>query len=231
MTMNSPASYLRLFPRAVLVLVLAVPAISLAEPPDFSRDEFRLYRDYQAALRDPRVQKMPENQRLPAIARNFKVSLQDLTNAIEKGEKYPEIGKTLEDEIRKQIGDGALAGKVKDIRVDDSDAHVVTYLSWKNDNPDKLEEEAALAAIAAVRGAPITSTIAVWAVDAATDRKVFEARISADAAGRFNPARVGMFASTRYIRIFENVRNLYKGNPPTDAASEEEEAEAGGGSD
>lgn len=202
--------------RALLCTSLLLAPVALAEAPDMSREDFRLYRDYQAALRDSRVQAMPESQRIPAIARNFKVSEQTLRAAVEKGEKYPEIGNALEAEVRKVIEEGALAGKVHELKVDDSDAHVVTFLAWKNDNPDKLEEEAALAAIAAVRGAPITSTIAVWAVDAATGRKVFEARISADAAERFNPARVGMFASTRYIRIFENVRNLYKGNPPTE---------------
>lgn len=213
--MSQPA-YRLPFLRAALVLALAAPVAVQAEVPDFSRAEFKLFRDYQAALKDERVQKIPEANRLAAIAKNFKVTQKALAEAVEKGEKYPEIGKTLESEVRSQIDAGELAGKVHEIKVDDSDAHVVTFLAWKNDNPDKLEQEAALAAIAAARGAPITSTIAVWAVDAATGRKVFEAKISADAAGRFNPDRVAMFAATRYIRIFENVRNAYKGTPPTE---------------
>jgi hypothetical protein len=55
--------------------------------------------------------------------------------------------------------------------------------------------------------------VALWATDV-TGRKVFEAKISADAAGRFNRERIGMFASARYIKQFEDVKNAYKGAPP-----------------
>lgn len=212
----------------LLCATLLMSSAAFAEPPNISRDEFKLYRDYQAALRDSRVQKMPEAQRLPAIAKNFKVSEKALNDAIKKGEEYPEIGSAFEEEVRKQLNQGALAGKLHDLKVDDSDGHVVTFVAWKNDNPNKLEEEAAIAAIAAARGAPITSTIAVWAVDSATGRKVFEAKISADAAQGFNPARVTMFASTRYIRIFENVRNAYKGTPPTQPSPSGDKPAEGG---
>lgn len=227
--MSLPTPVLPILLRSALLVVLAAPVAAQAEPPAFSRDEFKLWRDYQAALRDERVKKIPEEKRVAAIAKNFKVSQKSLTAAIEKGEQFPNIGATLETEVRSLLEAGALAGKVHEIKVDDTDAHVVTFLAWKNDDPDKLEQEAAIAAIAAARGAPITSTIAVWAVDAATGRKVFEAKISADAAGRFNPDRVPMFA-TRYIRIFENVRNAYKGTPPTEPSPAGDEPSEGGGS-
>lgn len=210
---------LRLLPLSAVLLGLSLPAA--AEPPPVSPAEYRLYRDYQAALGDERVLKLPEAKRAAAIAKNFKVSEKDLRAAVERCEQHPELGRRSEEEIRSLIDAGPLQGRLHDLKVDDSDAHVVTFLAWRNEDPDRLEEEAALAAIAAAKGAPVTSTIAVWAVDAATGRKVFEAKIGAAAAGKFNPERVSMFASTRYIRIFEDVRNAYKGNPPADGARTE----------
>jgi hypothetical protein len=67
----------------------------------------------------------------------------------------------------------------------------------------------------ASRAAPITTTVAVGAKDA-SGRKVFEAKINADAASRFSQDHIAMFARARYIRVFEDVKNAYTGTPPTD---------------
>lgn len=209
---------------AALLLVeggLASP-LARATPPAVSAGEFKLYKDYLGALTDERVQKMAEAKRLPAIARNFKVAETALRTAVERAEKAgPDVGRQCEAEVRSVADEGPLKGRLTSVQVDDSEAHVVTYVSWKNEDGDLLEEEASWAAIAVSKGAPITSTIALWAVDASTGQKVFEAKISAEAAARFSPARIPMFAQTRYIRIFEDVRNLYKGNPPASDAPEQ----------
>ena len=56
--------------------------------------------------------------------------------------------------------------------------------------------------------------MALWAKDV-SGKKVFDAKISADAASRFNQERIAMFARARYIRVFEDVHNAYTGTPPT----------------
>jgi len=209
---------IRLVAACVLALAPLAPAhTARAEPVPMTAREYQLYRDYLGALDDERVKKMPEGKRLAAIARNFKVPEKDLASAVGKGDKVGrDAARRSETEIRSLVDGSGLAGRVHDLRVDDSAGHVVTYVGWKNVDPAKLEQEASLAALLAARGAPISHTIAVWAVDAA-GRKVFEGKISAEAAGRFNAERMEMFASTRYIRIFEDVRNAYKGTPPADA--------------
>jgi hypothetical protein len=162
------------------------------------------------------VQKIPEKKRLAAIAKNFKVPEKKLQAAVDKAAPVAETaGKDSEAEVRALLETSDLKGRIEEVRVDDSEGHVVTYVAWKNEKGEKLEEEASLAALLAARGAPITSTIALWSTDAASKQKVFEAKISAEAAGRFSQERIPMFASARYIRVFENVRNAYKGTPPS----------------
>lgn len=197
-------------------LVLGAAAPALAEAPPLSAHEFKLWKDYVFALEDERVQKLPEKKRLGAIAKNFRVKEKELQSAVEKGQQYgAAVAKIGEADVRALLDVSALKGRVKELKVDDTVSHVVTYVAWTNTNSDKLEEEACLAALLAAKGAPVTSTVAVWAVNPA-GRKVFEAKISAASASRFMEARLGMFAATRYIRQFEDVKNAYKGTPPDD---------------
>jgi hypothetical protein len=200
----------------LLASVLASPLRSQAAPVDMTADQFRLYMDYQDALKDSRVQKMPSGKRLGAIAKNFKVSEKLLKEAIARGDATgPTIGQQCETEIRSELANSLLKGRIGEVKVDATSNHVVTYVQWRNDDGDKLDEEAATVALIAARAAPITSTIAVWA-KSPSGTKVFEAKISADAASRFNQERIAMFARARYIRVFEDVHNLYTGTPPTD---------------
>lgn len=205
-------------PLLALVAFLAATASARADVPALNAGEFKLYKEYQAALTDERVQKIPEKKRLSAIARNFGVKDKELLAAIEKGDKAgPDLARRCETEVRALVEAGPLKGRLHDLKVDDTESHVVTYIAWKNKDGEKLEEEAATIALAASKGTPIASTIALWAVDAASGRKVFEAKIGNEAAGRFNAERIPMFASARYIKVFEDVHNAYKGTPPVES--------------
>jgi len=195
----------------------AMPATVRAAPcSEMSAEQYRLYKDYQQALSDPRVQKMSEAKRLPAIARDRKESEKKLREAVAAGDAQGAgIEKRCEKEVRTELAASSLKGKIGEVTVDATDGHVVTYVQWRNDDGSKIEEEAATAALLAARAAPITSTVALWAKDA-SGRKVFEAKIGADAAARFSQERIAMFARARYIKVFEGVKNAYTGTPPTD---------------
>ena len=185
-----------------------------AAPPPLTADEFKLYREYQDALGDERVQKLPEGKRLGAIAKNFKVPEAKLAQAVKKGEEAGDkLAALCEGEAKALLDATALKGRVREVTTDTSHAHVVTYVSWTNEDEAKLDEEAALAALSAAKGAPLSSTVAVWALDV-TGRKVFEAKISAAAASAFKLERIPLFAAARYIKQFEDVKNAYKGTPP-----------------
>src|SRR4029077_17435028 len=73
---------------AILLLALVVPRPAAAdEGLTITKKQFQLYRDYQDALKDARVQKMKAKDRLPAIAKNFHVKEKELEAAVSQGDK------------------------------------------------------------------------------------------------------------------------------------------------
>ena len=77
----------------------------------------------------------------------------------------------------------------------------------------QLEEEASVVAAHAAKACPIVSTITLWAQDLANPKtRVFQALISEASASRINVERAKDFADTRYIRLFDDVKNIAKGD-------------------
>ena len=202
-------------PSCLGILALATALNGLAAPVaradgvGLTESEFKSYHDYLDALADPRVHKLKPQKRLPAIARNFGMSAPKLRAIIQKGERYPSlhaIGEACERSIRESIDGTSLKDRMQEIRVDTSDSHVVTYVAWRADQPEALEQEACLLAERARKAAPITADLRLWAVDPHNaDHKLFDGMITGEAAGRIQEARIGDFAATRYIKLFEKV--------------------------
>jgi hypothetical protein len=194
-----------------------------SDPFPLTRDEFKLYKHYQDAIGDPRVQKMKESQRLPAIARDAHVKLKDLKAAVEKGEAAGDLKAKCDQGMKAALDGGALKGLTGRVEADLSEAHGVAYVQWMNESPDKLNIEACEAARAALEGCPVVSSIEVYAQDKATPKKrVFEGLISASAAENIKMTYLKDFAETRYIRLFEKVKSVKNGDdfsaenaPPT----------------
>ncbi len=200
----------RFFLAAAIGAALLAHALGArAETVSLSESEFKTYHDYLDALRDPRVQKLKSAKRLPAIARNFGISVRELDRIIAKGKQYPDlaaIGRDCEEAIRQALDGTELAPRIAEVKVDTSDSHVVTYVSWKEGKPDALEQEACLLAVRARKAAPITADLRLWAVDPQNpDHKAFDGMITGEAAGRIQEARIPDFAQTRYIKLFEKV--------------------------
>lgn len=193
---------------AALALPLALPTPSRAADLPMSADEFALWRDYQGALTDARVQKMPEKQRLPAIAKNFKTTEAKLRAAVEKGDKVGADTVKQAEELTK----GALAGtevatRVKEIKLDASASHGVAYVTWTAASPETIDKEACLVAAKIVAANPLASTVKVDVVDPADDKKkLLDALISRANASRIQEDKIVDFASTRYLKLFEKVK-------------------------
>ncbi len=186
------------------VLALALPAQAAEFP--MTAEEFVLFRDYQQALTDARVQKMPEKDRLPAIARNFRVSEKKLKEAIEKGAAHGEsMGKLAEEASRAALVDTEIGPRIKELRVDTSAGHVVAYVTWSLGSPEAVDREACLVAARVTKANPLASTIKVDVVGA-EQQKVFDALISRVNAGRIKEESIVDFASTRYLKLFEKVK-------------------------
>lgn len=194
-----------------LTLLPALPAG--ADEVGLTLEEFRMYRQYKNALEDERVQKMAPEKRLPAIAKNAGFKVKALEAAIEKGEAAGDVKAKCEEGVRKRLEDGTLAGRVGRIIVDADDPEAIAYVQWKNVEPAQLEEEAAFTAHAVSESCPIVSTIQVWAVNLGdAKQRVFEARIDPERARRFQADRIRDFADTRYMRSFEAVKSVSKGD-------------------
>ena len=187
------------------LFLLAPPAFAEGPALHITRAQFQLYRDYQDALTDPRVQKIKASERLNAIARNFHVKPRELQAAVSVGEQEADRIAAAEIASIKAAFDGTpLAGRVAEVRVDASKGHIIAYVEWLNVDPSKLEQEACWAAARAVKAAPLVGTFDLYAQDSTEKQKrVFSALIDADRAENIREDQIVDFASTRYIRLFE----------------------------
>lgn len=178
-------------------------------------EEYRLYREYQAALRDPRVERLSEQRRVPAIARNFGIPVPRLREVIAKGDAHADdqVGQQ-ETAARTALEESPVRGRVRSVELVDNRGIVVAYVGWRTTDADTLVQEAAHVAKAVSDAAPVADLVAVWACMGS--RKVFTARIQTSAAARINASRIEDFAETRYIRLFEDVRNRFAGEAPED---------------
>lgn len=188
---------------ALLVLLSSLAA----RAGGISAADYKLYKDYQAALTDARVQKIPEARRLSAIAKNFKVPEARLKAAVAAGDAAGDVGKKAEADLRAAL-DAALAGRIASVSVDATEGLVVTYVTWKNADAGKLEEEAALVASRVAATAPVTSTISLAAADSSSGANVFQGKIDADNARSIKEDRIPLFAKSRYIKLFDGVKLL-----------------------
>ena len=175
-----------------------------------TEDEFKTYHQYLDALQDPRVERMKAAQRLPAIAKNFKIALPKLKAVVAKGAQWPSlaaISEECEAAIKEAVQGSALEGRLDHVQVDVGNEHVVSYVSWLAGDPEKLEEEAVLLAAKVKKAAPLSADIRLWAEDSKDkDHKVFDGLILGEAAGRFREERIPDFAKTRYIKAFQTVK-------------------------
>lgn len=200
-----------LFAFAVVVATSA-PAFAL-EPIALTEDEFKMFKHYKLALADERVQAMKPEKRLPAIAKDAGYKLKDLEKVIAKGEDAGDLKARCEGNLREALSAGQLAGRVGRLEVDTDAAHAVAYVQWFNEEPKNLPVEASFAAARAAEACPIASTITVWAQDKAAPKvRVFQALISGTGARRINVDRVKDFAETRYMKLFEKVKNAANGD-------------------
>ncbi len=167
---------------STLTVLTAAPAFA-SDPFPLTRDEFKIYRHYQDAMADPRVQKMKEAARLPAIARDAHVKLKELQVAVQKGDSAGDLKARCDEGLKQALAASALKGLTGKVEVDLSEPHGVAYVQWINESPDKLNIEACEAARAALDGCPVVSSIQVYAQDKANPKaRVFQGLISATAA-------------------------------------------------
>jgi hypothetical protein len=200
---------------AALVLPTLLPSSSPAGELPMTAEEFGLWRDYQSALGDPKVEKLPEKARLPAIAKNFLATgtctgncEKKLREAAEKGKQFGDaIGKQVEEMVRESLKGTEVGARLKELKIDDSAAHVVAYVTFTAVSAETIDREACLLASKVLKSNALVSTLKLEAVDSADDKnKLFEAIISRKNAQKIDEEKIVDFATTRYLRLFEKVK-------------------------
>jgi hypothetical protein len=201
-----------------LAVVVASSALAM-EPVGLTEDEYKMYRHAKLAMDDPRVQAMKEPARLPAIAKDAGFKLKDLKSALEKGDAAGDFKGKCEANVRESL-DAAFKGRVAKVEIDTSAEHAVAYVEWLNEEQKNLPLEACLVAAKAADACPIASSIQVWAADKANPKtRVFQALISQSGAHRINVEKAKDYAETRYLKLFEKVKNAANGDDLSDAAA------------
>ena len=200
---------------AALALPIFVPTASPAGELPMTAEEFGLWRDYQSALGDPKVEKLAEKDRLPAIARNFLATgtcsgacEKKLREANEKGKQFGEsIGKQVEQMARDSLKGTEVGARLKELKIDDSASHVVAYVTFTAVSAETIDREVCLVASKVLKSNALVSTLKVDAVDPGDDKKkLFEAIISRKNAQKIDEEKIVDFATTRYLRLFEKVK-------------------------
>ena len=211
--------------RCTAAATLAFPLLA-AEPLPLSRDEFKMYRHYQAAISDPRVQKMKPEVRVAAIARDGKFKLKELEAVIAKGEEAGDLKGLCEKNLREALEATELRGRLGKLEADLTEEHGVAYVQWMNEKQEALPYEASIAAATAVAACPVVSTVQVWAMDKSNPKaRVFQGLIGASSASNIKVEKAKDFAVTRYLRLFEKVKSVSNGD---DLSGELGQSKAGG---
>lgn len=194
---------MRLQLRALIAVVgLFIPAQVVADA-SVSRDDFKKYMETQLALKDPRVLQMPENIRIQRIASvNFKMKgpqLQAVLDRVEAAGGPEGLAKSNEASVRSALASLPFGDRVKEVRVDTGSGHVVTYVKWETE--PEFYDEAVWLALKVAEASAITSTVHLTAINEGQD--IWRAKLASDRTKHVREDRIGDWAKTRYLRLFE----------------------------
>jgi hypothetical protein len=192
-----------MFPLAILTL--ATTAARAGGPP-VTPKEFQLYFDWKDGNDDPRLAKDNGVARLKKIAKNLGISPAELQRSIDKVEPlFSAIKADTEAAIRIELGKTPLKKQVASVEVNIDTNHPVALVRWTCGDPRDTDKEAAYVAWGVAQGGSIIKTAAVWCVNEA-GTKLFSAKIGRDAFERVDVKSVERFATSRYIKLFEDVK-------------------------
>lgn len=191
---------------AVVCCFVGFARAASANPAAVTAQEYQLYMDYREGREDARLQKMSDAQKRKAIARSLGVSATELSLAIDKVERVqPSLAEDTSAAISRALEQTELRGRVLDVYVDASQGHVVSGVKWRCGDERDRAKEASFVAWAVNEGGPIVKTLALWCVDA-NDSKLFSAKIGRSGFEKVQKETIERFATTRFIRLFEDVR-------------------------
>lgn len=190
----------------VLVGSVAVGTTARAGGPDVSNQEYQLYMDWKDGREDPRLEKLDEAGKLKKIAASLGVTAKELQAAIAKVQPVADtLAKDTERALRAALDTTPLKGRVLEVHVDAGQAHVVAGIKWRCGDARDADAEAAYAGWAVGDSGKLVKTVVVWCVNEG-DTKLFSAKAAGAAMARISKTSIERFASSRYIKLFEEVK-------------------------
>lgn len=182
---------------------------------ELTAEEFTQYRTYVNLKDAPKLANLPEKQKRAKIAQSINITPAQLDVAIEKGEKAGDgIGDRTVAAVQAELAKTPLKGRVKEVTIDTSSEQAVIFVKWQAGNALDFDKEACHVAAAVKAGGHIVSLVVLWAANA-NDVTVFSARVGRNAFTKINPATINSFASSRYIKMFEQVQRGPRQSAPS----------------
>jgi hypothetical protein len=187
-------------------MVLGSVQTALAGGPAVSPEEFNLFREYVSARDDTRLEKYNDKAKVKKIARSLGVSGKQLQAAIDKVEPLIDsLQADSEKAIRAALDQTSLKKVILKVEVNLETEHAVAFVKWRCGDPRDHDKEAAYVAWAVSEGADVVKLLGLWCVNS-IDTKLFSGKIARPALGRVNKSGIERFASSRYIRLFEDIK-------------------------
>jgi hypothetical protein len=195
--------------RMPLLIVLSsclCTTVARAEGPAIQPEEYSLYVMWTDSREDARLQKLGEDARIKKVAQSLGVSAKELKRVIDKVEPaMPSLKADLDKAVRGAVAQTPLAKQLISVEVNTETEHVVVMIKWRCGDPRDWDKEASLVAWATAAGGPVTKILGLWCVNE-LDTKLFSAKIGRPGMDRIDKAAVDRFASSRYIKLFEEVK-------------------------
>lgn len=180
--------------------------VAQAAGPEVSSKEFQLYMDWMDGKDDERLAKLKDKDKRVKIAKNLGVSVSELNRAVDK---VTPVAATLAKDSEKGVRDAAdttpLKGRLVEVHIDAGQGHVVAGVKWRCGDARDTDKEAAYVAWAVSDGAQPVKTLVLWCVNEG-ETKLFSAKVGRDGFEKITKDQVERFASSRYIKLFEEVK-------------------------
>ncbi len=189
----------------VLAILLSAPEAQ-AEGGGVSPTDYQLYMDWKDGREDPRLEKFSEEAKLKKIAKNLRVKTKDLKAAIRRVEPLvATLATDTEKAIRAELDKTQIKSQISTVDINTQTGHVIAFIKWKCGDARDFDKEAAYVAWAVSEGGQVVKTAGVWCVNE-IDTKLFSAKIGRAAFERIRKESIERFATSRYIKLFEEVK-------------------------
>ncbi len=191
---------------AFILSTYAFSAVASANAPSLTLEDYAAYKDWMNGKEDPRLAEDSEDARFAKIAKTIGLTGEALKEIVARVSPLAEgLDKQMQAKIKESANTTPLKGRLKEVHVDARQGHVVAGVKWQCGDMRDVKVEAGYAAWAVAQGGFLVKTLVVWCTNE-VDTKLFSAKIGRPNFLKIKKGRIERFGRTRYIRLFEEVR-------------------------